>query len=159
MTTLLVQMADAAWTMDAMHVASTLARTAGTNVTLLHLIPVTHPSYLGTTFGTTAPSERDYQLLHQIAETAEDYGVELTIQPMQYVSLVEAVAEAAETLDADVVFARIPASRIAFWRRFQIWNLDRLLRRERRQLVTLDLPIESIRWIPSITVKAALPHA
>ena len=154
MYTILVQMADEKWTMEAMHLACALARSVGAQVALLRLIQVTHPSYLGTPFGNKPPDKTEYQRLKEYTATAEDYGAELTLCWMQCISSLDAVVEAADSLDATIIFARIVPTRFAIWRRFQVWNLKRRLMMKRRQLFTLDEPASVMEWTPSITVKA-----
>jgi hypothetical protein len=158
MTTILVQMADKVWTKAAMHLACALARNTGATVIVLQLFQVRHVSYLGTDFGNISPNERDCQDLREIAATAEEYGIEITVQPMQCLSSLDALAQAVHYLKADVVFARIVETRIPLWRKFQVWNLERLLRGTDCQLFTVDRPRESSFWTPSITVKTAVPR-
>lgn len=146
MNTILVHMSDRQWTMQAVHLACALARNNATSVILLRLIPVTHPSYLGTNYVSTVPSRQEDDDLSEYAATAEDYGVELTLQPMQYVTAMDALVEAAELLDVDMLFAHLSPSRIPYWRQFQKWNLERRLRAAGCRLLTLD---ES----PSVTVE------
>jgi len=157
MYTLLVQMADEQWTMSALHLACALARNVGGKVVLLRLMQVQHPSYLGTAFGDRSPSETEYHDLKEYAATAEDYGLQLTVQPMQCATTLDAVADAAEQLDAFAVFAHVPESRIPYWRQFQIWNIERRLNAQNRQLFTLDQPIDYVKWMPSIIIKTPTP--
>jgi hypothetical protein len=157
MRTILIQMADDDWTMHAMHLACALARNVEAKIALLRLIHVQHPSYLGTSFGNLPPDNQEYQHLQEYAATAEDYGVELTVYAMQCMASLDAVAEAAANLDAALVFAQVPSSRVPSWRKFQIWNLERRLRMEHCQLFTLDQLPGTIEWVPSITVKAPAP--
>jgi sugar phosphate isomerase/epimerase len=157
MYTLLVQMADEQWTMSALHLACALARSVDGKVVLLRLMQVRHPSYLGTEFGDKSPDEREYQNLKEYAATAEDYGLQLVVQPMQCATSLDAVVDAAEQLDAFVVFAHVPETRFAYWRRFQIWNMERRLHSQHRQLFMLDRPVADIRWMPSITFNAPAP--
>jgi nucleotide-binding universal stress UspA family protein len=157
METILVQMAQEDWTMQAVHLACALARNNGAEVALLRLMPVPHPSYLGTSMGNQPPTEHEYRMLKEYAATAEDYGVSFTVNSMQCMTTLDAVAEAADNLDAKVVFAQVPESRIPYWRTFQIWNLKRQFHGGQRQLFTLDQPVNDPDWTPAITVKAAAP--
>ena len=154
MYTILVQLAEEVWTMKALHLACTLARTVGGEVALLRLMQVDQPGFLGTPFGNQPPDERERRNFEEYAATAEDYDVPMTLVSMQCMSSLEAVADAAEQLDAKVVFAHVPPSRIPYWRRFQVWNMQRALRPQ-RQLFTLDQPISTIGWSPAMTVKAS----
>lgn len=154
MTNILVQMAEENWTMQALHLACALARNSNSEVVLLRLMQVQNPNLLGTSFGGHSPNDQEYENLQEYAATAEDYGVSLVIQPMQCISALDAIVDAAEQLDTVVVFAQVLESRIPYWRRFQVWNLERRLRNQRRQLFTLDQPFDHIEWTPSITVTA-----
>src|SRR5262245_49691972 len=104
MYTILVQKADDNWTMQALHLACAMARNTGAEVALLRLMQVQHLSYLGTPFGNNPPTHQEQNRLKEYALTAEDYGVELTLHSMQCTTLLDAVVEAAEYLDARVVF-------------------------------------------------------
>jgi hypothetical protein len=154
MYTILVQMAEEKWTMEAMHLACALAHSTGAQVALLRLVQVQHPSYLGTSFGDKPPDKAEYQRLKEYAATAEDYGAELIVYWMQCISSLDAMVQAAENLDATIVFARVKPTWLTFWHKFQVWNLKRMLMTNRRQVFTLDEPTSSMEWTPSITVKA-----
>jgi hypothetical protein len=150
--TILVQLADEAWTLQAIHLASALARNCDAKLVLLRLIPVRHLGYLGSDIGNMPVTDDEYARLRSYAATAEDYGVELIVASMQCVAALDAVAEAADQLDAQVVFARVPESRIPYWHQYQIWRLERRLKR--RTLYTLQNPPRISDWAPHITVKA-----
>lgn len=155
MKPILVQMSDKQWTMQAVHLACALARHQQVAVILLHLMPARHPSYLGTPFGDTPPTWQESTDMRDYAATAEDYGIELRLQPMQYVNWLDAVSEAADQLDAAVVFAHILPGRIPYWRRFQRWNLQRQLAAAHRQLVTLDPTQGKPESLPAVTIRPA----
>src|SRR5258708_6356199 len=140
MYTILVQMAEEKWTMEAMHLACALAHSTGAQVALLRLVQVQHPSYLGTSFGNRPPDKTEYQRLKEYAATAEDYGAGLTIYWMQCLSSLDALVEAADNLDATIVFAHVIPTWLPFWRKFQVWSMKRRLITNRRQLFTLDEP-------------------
>ena len=156
MVTILVQMAEEKWTMEAMHLACALARGTGAQVALLRLIQVQHPSYLGTSFGNKPPDAHEYRRLNEYAATAEDYGITLDVHSMQCLSTTDAVVDAAEQLEAVILFAHVAPSRIGYWRRFRVWNLGRRLAAKHCQMFTLDQPIGFIEWMPTITVKAVV---
>ena len=96
--------------------------------------------------------------MEEYAAVAEDYGVEFSIQPMQFVMLADALGQAAELLRVSVLFAHIPQSNIPFWRRFQLWNLKRQLGNCR--LYTLDeeqpLSIDELISLPDARVETSL---
>ncbi|MEO8613009.1 MAG: hypothetical protein ABI690_34265 [Chloroflexota bacterium] len=156
MKKIMVQVANKSWTMEALHLACAMARGGETSITLVRFMEVGHPSYLGTDMGKIAPNPQEHQELRDYQETAEDYGIELDVYSIQCLSVLDVVAQAANELEADVVFARIPASTLPYWRKFQIWNLGRSLKGQHCQLYTLDKPAEATEWVPSITVKAGV---
>ncbi len=138
MTTILVQVADAQWTCQAIQAACDRARQDGSTITLLRLIPVQHLGHLGTAFGNLPPDKQEYELLQQCAGLADAAGVELTVCSMQCVSTLDAVAEAAAHVGAAVVFAQVQDSLIPYWHRVQVWNLKRQLEAQKCQLFMLD---------------------
>jgi hypothetical protein len=123
MKTIVVHMSDDRSTTEAMHLASAMARSIGARVVLLHLVLANNPAMLG--WGLTAPTAREEHQMDEYAAIAEDYGVHFCIQPMQYVTLTDALAQAVECLHADVLFAHIPQSSIALWNKFRLWSLRR----------------------------------
>lgn len=137
METILVQMSSYRWTMQAVHFACALARYSPSQVQLLRLIPVMQPGYLGTDYGYSSPSLREQKTIQECCATAEDYQVKLTLHTMQYVTECEALCDAADVLDADIVFAHIPESIIPYWQKFRIWRLKHRLSAHHRRLYTL----------------------
>jgi hypothetical protein len=154
MAIILVQLSEKLWTMQAVHLACALARNNRARVILLRITPVRHLSYLGTPFGDEPLSTQEYTDMKEYAVTAEDYGVELTLQPMQCYSAFDALADAAEQLDARIVFANIPPSRLPYWQRFQAWQLERRFSAAHRQLFTLNKSNRS-NQLPSVTITPA----
>lgn len=137
MKTIMVQMSEHEWTMQAIHFACALARTNQTTILLLRMIPVTHPQYLGTPYGYCALSGQELKAIGEYGATAEDYQVTLAVQPMQYVTALDAIVDAADLFDVDIVFANIPTSVIPYWRQFRTWQLTRRLAAKHRRLYTL----------------------
>jgi hypothetical protein len=155
MKTILVQISENHWTLQAVHLACSLARHDDAKIILLRLLPVYHPGYLGTEFVDSNPTPQEYKEIAAYHATAEDYGVSISFRQMQYVTALDAVVDAAEQINANVVFAHIPASRFYYWHKFLIWNLQRRLVAARRQLYTLDQPDEVEDQLTSIIVKPA----
>jgi len=155
MKTVLVQMADKKWTMQALHLACALARNNHAEVIVLRLMPVHNIGLLGSELGNVSPSDDEYEDLDLYGQIAEDYGVSMRVQPMQYTTLVDAIDQAAEFVGAQAVFAKLPKNAVQYWRKFQLWNLGRSLASRGCQLYTLDQSTTEIEWTPSVTVKAA----
>jgi hypothetical protein len=154
MATVMVAMHDRQWTQEAMHLACALARNTDSEVTVVKMLSVTHPGYLGQHFAYSELDPRDYQQVQEYRQTAEDYGVPFSLVLFQYVDLMDALVQAAEQLHADVVFATLSPSIVPYFRKFRLWNLNRTLRRDKRTLYTLEPDTTKPDWKPTITVFA-----
>ena len=155
MNTVLVQISDRVWTTRAMHLACAIARNTQSRLILLHLMEVRSPYLLGSEYGSIPPSRDELKKIADCGSIAEDYGLEATVQPMQYESFTDALVQAVEYTEASIVFAHIPESAFTFWRKLQLWNLRRQLKTPGCQLYTLDEPEQTEDWVPSISLKAA----
>ncbi len=144
MKTILVEMADRPWTEAALHIACAMAHSYSGSVVLLRMIETQHYGWLGTDFGLESFSPEESSLLWACKAIAEKYGVDLCVQPMQWMTYVEALVQAADEMEADAVFAQIPASSIPLWHRFQTWDLRRQLGQRQRTLYTLDKPAQRV---------------
>lgn len=132
---IMVQISDHGWTLETMHCACLLARNTPARVVLVKLIPVQHISWLGTEWGQVNFTDQDRAEFAHYQATVEDYGVEFAPLLFQYVTLAEAIAQAAEYVNAQIVFAKLPQSVIPFWTRFQRWSLSRQFARQNRQWI------------------------
>ena len=128
MNRIVVELADPQWTTYAMHFASAMARNTGGDVVLLQMLPVSNPAALGAGFEGLPHGAEAYRRVRDYAAIAKDYGVELCVQRMEYLTRFDALAQAVETLEASVLFAPIAETRFAFWRRLMTWGLARRLR-------------------------------
>lgn len=152
---ILVQMSDKKWTMQAMHLACAMARNNRTSVTLLHLMRVANPVLLGTELGVVPPTTQEGRDLEEYEMVAEDYGVELILQPMQYNDLTDALVQAADHTGASIVFAHLPESVLPLWKKFQTWYLRRELMAQGRQIHFLDKDDKMDDWVPFVRLKTA----
>jgi hypothetical protein len=152
--TILVQMADHPWTLSALHLAFAMSRRTDAEVALVKFVSVTHAQWLGTSLGDKqlTTSERDALAAYQA--TAEDYGIPLVLHTMQYVTLLDAIVQAAEQVDAQAVFANLEPGIIPLWHRFQLWRLQQILQHNKRQFYSLEQPTDtdSAEWVPSVLV-------
>jgi hypothetical protein len=148
---IMIQMADHAWVEEAVHRACLLARKGGGEIVLVKMVPVQHLSWLGTPFGNWNLTEQDRKDIESCQINAEDYGVTCAGLVFQYFKLPEAIVDAAEYLDADIVFATLPKSLIPFWTQFQLHQLRQQLTRQhrvlfdRRSVLEDCVPANSIR--------------
>ncbi|MBK8048258.1 MAG: universal stress protein [Anaerolineales bacterium] len=133
--TIMVQLADRLWTEEAVHAACQLARASGAEVTLLSMARVQQIGLLGTPLGDRKfPREEQTNLLSYLQIIAQA-GVPCTVKRFQYISIGGAIAEAAEWVDADVVFASLPHRILPLQRRLELANLRRALARQGRKLI------------------------
>jgi hypothetical protein len=149
MNTILVHMADPHWTERALHFACAMAWEHNARLVLLRLLPVPYPGWLGTDLGEYSPTGHNAALLARYAALAKDYGVDFTIQPMQYITLEGALVDAADLCDALVVVAQPHTSIIPYWGKLRWWSLERRLAAQKRQLYTLGQLIDRANRTPS----------
>lgn len=154
MTTIMVQLMDHQKTLEALHFAAALARSRRGKVALVKMVPVQHLGWLGTELGYAHFTDGDHKTLLEYRAVAESYGVAVETRVFQYVSLADAIADAADYVDAQVVFAALPHSVIPFQDRFGIWLLRRRLAQQDRQLYLLKHHRRSSQWTPTILVPA-----
>jgi len=91
---------DYTWIIAALHLACGYARRMNLLITMVHLIPVP-PGYLGTNSGYLFALFEDRYRFREYCATAEDYGVPLICQPMQYISMKDAVVHLRDENAAD----------------------------------------------------------
>ncbi len=155
---IMVQISDCEWTLEALHCAGLLARNTSARVVLVKMIPVQHVNWLGTEWGYANLTDQDRAELADYQATIEDYGVEFAPLLFQYVTLAEAIAQAAEFVNAQIVFAKIPESVIPFWTRFQRWSLNQHFAHQNRQWIqhpvhdteALETAVEAVSEISGI---------
>jgi hypothetical protein len=155
MSTIMVQISDRQWTMQAVHLACALARNTNASLVLLHLMNVRSPYLLGTEYGVIPPTRHELEDISELNRIAEDYGLEVTLQRMQYVAFTDALVQAVEHTRSAIVFLDLPENTFPFWRKLQLWNLRRQLRALGCRLYTLDEPEQTGEWMPSVSIKAA----
>ncbi len=112
---IMVQVAEPEWTWDVLHAACKLARSCGGTVHLVHMVCAKHLCYLGTSWAISTSTISDKQLLKGYVDTIDDYGLACGLTVYQYCTMYEAITGAADQVAADVVFAKLPKSRIPFW--------------------------------------------
>lgn len=155
MNTVIVQLDEHQWTMQAMHLACAMARSTQSTVTLLHLMPVHNIGLLGTPLGISAPSVEEQNLIATCREIAEDYGVEAELLPMQYYTLYDALAQATDYVDAYALFANLTKNPLNLWRKYRLWSLHQQLAAVGCKLYTLDQPTNTKDWVPSVSLRAS----
>jgi hypothetical protein len=149
---LMIVMGEPKWTLAALHLACVMPRSDQAELLLLKMVPVQHPLLLGTPGSSLGFTADDAQALENMAATAEDYGVLLTIRRCQYANYWNAVVDAAEQLRATSVLVYIPPSPIPYWQSLRHRWLVRQLARQSQLLLTLDDLTPSLTWTPAITL-------
>jgi hypothetical protein len=152
MKTVLVQMADVKWTIQAMHLACAVARNYDRSVVLLRLIHVSTPRFLGSDLNVPSLSDAEESAIMEYMSVAEAYGVEIELQPVHYESLSDALVQAARALKAGAVFARLPRESRGWWGRLRLWFLQRQLG---VPVYTLERSERMADYTPSITIERA----
>ena len=150
--TVVVYGSDHEWTRNALHLACALSHTRGLEIALVDMIRVQHLQWLGTELGCQNHVEQIYDQVRSYEQTVQEYNIPLTIYFHRYhSSLPDAIIESARQLNAAVVFATLPDSTLAIWRKFQLQRLEYQLLKQRCQLFTLEKPANTPDWTPSIT--------
>ncbi len=152
MQTIMVQVTDYRQTLATLHFACAMALNVKARIVLVKMLPAQYPGWLGTDWGSWNFSDQDHADMQEYQATAEDYGVEATGEIFQYLTLPEAIADAADYVDAQFVFATLPDGTMPFWRKIQAWMLRRRLVQHGRQLFLSDRDQLAQTQVPSLLV-------
>ncbi len=159
---IMVQIADRPWTQDVLHRACALAREMNAGIALVKMVAVQHLSWLGTEFGSMNFTDQDRAEIRDYEATVEDYGVPCSFHIFQYATLIEAISEAADHVNARLVFAALPTSIIPYWPQFQRRRLARHLSRHGRELFdpnrTVAAEIGDLESVSSIPTRSFPDH-
>lgn len=151
---IMVQVSNYRTTLEMMHLACAMAGDLKASVVMVEMVAAQHPGWLGTDFGNMSRTEQTRREIESYRATAEDYGIEIELQPFQYITLVDAIADAADYVDADIVFANISESTIPLWQRFQTWLLRTKLARCGRQLYLPGQDTNTTDSVPFVVAPA-----
>jgi hypothetical protein len=155
MSTILVQFAERQWTMRAMHLACAMARSSDAQVLLLVLSRVPSPFLLGAEIAMMRPTPRELAALHDCAHIANEYGVALRVEPMQYDTIGGAIAQAVVEYEAVAAFVQMPHSRMPFADRLERWSIQRQLRACGFRLSLIAESAQDVAWVPTMKMKNA----
>jgi hypothetical protein len=131
---IMVQTGEYRSTLEAVHLASAMARDLHASLVLVEMIAVSQPAWLGTELGNIGRTAQTRREIESYRAVAEEYGVPVTVQPFQYVTLLEAIVDVADYVDACSVFVVLPKTAIPLWRRFRVWLLRQQLGSRKRDL-------------------------
>jgi len=155
---IMLQIGEPSWLPVALHLACAVARSHCYELILVKMIPVSHAGWLGTELGNLQLTETDRRLMQNCAATAEDYGVPYSTEIYQYITLSEAIVDAAQYFNARMVFANLPQYKLPFWRKLLMWRMRRQFARLGRLLYTLDETTPNEPQVPLIVVPAEAPE-
>jgi hypothetical protein len=151
----MVQLADPAWTLKAMHLACAMASRAHTAVVLVRMLAVPHIGLVGEDLGEINLTSQEQETKSICRDLAKDYGVEFEFIDFQYYALADALADASAFVKAQAVFATLPPGMFPFWHKFQVWLLRRKLASVNCRLYTLEPSNGRPESMPSILAHAA----
>ena len=143
------------WTLQALHLACTLARDTQATLELIKMVPVQHPGWLNSDFGYMNFTYSDEERLAAYQQIAEDYSVLLSICLFQYSDLADAIGQAVEESEAKTAFATLPPYQSTWWRKFQLYRLEHKLKKHGCTVYTLEKSPHSPEWPAYIQVAPA----
>ena len=157
--TIMVVIGEHDWTLKAVHLASAVALSRGSQVLLLKMVPVRHPILLGTDLGYVDLTYQDQRKIVEYQCAAARYGVKVESCIFQYTGYISGLIDAADQFHADMVFAMPPKRLFALQRRIDVWWLTRALAQDHRTLYTLEQTGDQTEWTPQVTVVPEAPAA
>jgi len=149
---IMVVVGERQWTLQAIHLACAVARSNGSEVVLLHMVPVRHTWFLGTDLGLVDFTIKDQLALVEYAQIPASYSVCFSTCVFQYDAYVTALLDAAEQLNTGIVFALPPRRLFPLWHKIEVRWLRRALSKRHRSLYTLEQPDDVVKWAPLITL-------
>ena len=144
--TIMVVTGEHAWTMQALHLAASMARETGGSLLLVERVRVSHLEYLGAGLcEALLPFDR-LTALHEYCAAIRDYGIEVAVAPYEYTDYAGGLRSAVEQVGPLAVFAPAPGGRLPFLAAVRLWYLRRALR---RPLYTLGAGDGAATWNPA----------
>jgi hypothetical protein len=151
----MVQLANAEWTQQAMHLACAMAFRNQTEVVLIRFMPVPHMGLVGEDMDNVKLSRPEQELVNGCHAIAQEYHVQLHFMNFQFYALTDALVDAAAYVNAQAVFATIPTRLIPYWQQFELWNMRRKLASTDCELYTLETDDSREKTTPSMLIRAA----
>lgn len=146
--TVMVQMADTKWTKAAVEVACQKALIIGAELALVEMIACECLNWQGIEPDEYVFSESELDDIELYKSIAKVYGVPVSVHVFKYDSLADAIARAADELNADAVFVTLPSTLIPFLRERQILHLSHLLEEHHHHLYSIEQPAVTSDWTP-----------
>ena len=141
MPTIMVQMMDRQKTLEALHFAGAMAHNRRGKVVLVKMVPVQHIGWLGTELGYASFTDDDQKTLRSIGLPPKVMGSRLRLNSYQYMSLADAVADAADYVNAQIIFAALSHGLMPFQYRFDVWRLRRRLAQQIASFTCLNIAV------------------
>lgn len=145
---ILVQMADEKWTTAALTVAIEKAGQSGGEIALVEFLPADALNWHGLEASEYEYSESEREEIQKFQRMAREAGVKLTLHCYKTDSLEGTIVRAADTLQADTVFATVPHSALPFLHDRPIKHLSHVLEEHHHHLFTVDQPAVTSGWKP-----------
>ncbi len=150
MKPILLVISNPEWTHKAMHLACQLANNTKSPLVLLDFRLTHNVGGLGQG-AYQHPNYQEHFALRDYHLIAEEYGLEVTIQPVEYESFHDVMIQIVDEFDGTVVFAQPPKSIIPFWSQFTLWQLQHELAKMNCRLYTLENERDTAEtWLPKI---------
>src|SRR3954447_26286985 len=100
---IMIQVARRGWTINALHAACQMAKKVKGRIALVKMVPVQHFAWLGTELGYMDLTYEEEEEIKDYQELIEEYNVEFDICLFQYTSMVNAIVQAVEHAQAQVL--------------------------------------------------------
>lgn len=143
MPTLMVQMDDHKWTLNALREACSQARTRGAQVVLALMLPQRHVVFGNINVDRYSFTDAECEDLRDYNMVAEQYGVPLMTRVFEYNDLEQGISEAADALNAETVYVRLPGALLAVTQHGHERHLEQVLEAHKHNLRLLETPIVS----------------
>ncbi|MBE0690494.1 MAG: hypothetical protein IH587_10285 [Anaerolineae bacterium] len=107
------------------------------------LLPESHCILAGIDPETYTFSQDEQNELREYQAIADTHGVELGTRVFSYHELAAGIVDAADTLNAEIVYAHLPATLLSFQRQRQVRHLARELGEHHHELRNFEAPVAS----------------
>lgn len=116
------------------------------------MVPVQHVGWMETDLGYRHLTETAATKIRDCLATVEDYGFQAEVVEFQYPTWLEGTLQAADYVNASVVYAAKPAAAWATWGRFLAWLIQRGLERQERVWYCDPKSASALRCAPILSL-------
>ncbi|MCC6614104.1 MAG: hypothetical protein IT320_11550 [Anaerolineae bacterium] len=139
----MVEMGSLRWTIEAMRAACPEAKRIGAKVVVTLLMPESQCTLAGIDPETYVFSADEQNEVREYQAIADMHGVELQTRAFEYHDLAHGIVDAADALDAQVVYAHLPATLLPFQHQRQVRHLAKELGSHHHELRNFEAPVAS----------------